>query len=150
MLNKIKLSYSFIFIFLIGLFSFNANAQVLGIWKTIDDDGETVKSHVEIFEQNGKYYGKVVKLFRAPEEEQNPKCIECNDAKKDQPILGMEILSDLQQKGKYWQDGQIMDPENGKYYKCYLELLAPDKLKVRGYMGISALGRTQYWYRITE
>jgi len=150
MLNKIKLSYSFIFLFLIGLFCFNANAQVLGIWKTIDDDGETVKSHVEIFEQNGMYYGKVVKLFRAPEEEQNPKCIECNDDKKDQPILGMEILSDLQQKGKYWQDGQIMDPENGKYYKCYLELLAPDKLKVRGYMGISVLGRTQYWYRITE
>jgi len=114
---------------IVGLFSISANAQVLGVWKTIDDDGETVKSHVEVFEKDGKYFGKVVKLFREPHEEQNPKCIECKDEKKDQPILGMEILSDLQ---------------------CYLELLEPDKLKVRGYMGISALGRTQYWYRISE
>lgn len=149
MLNKAKLNF-FTALLIACLFSITANAQVLGVWKTIDDDGETVKSHVEIFEQNGKYYGKVVKLFREPHEEQNPKCLECKDEKKDQPILGMEILSDLVQKGEYWQDGQIMDPENGKYYKCYIELEEPDKLKVRGYMGFAVIGRTQYWYRISE
>lgn len=150
MLDKTKFRQSIAFLLLTVFLCFGANAQVIGVWKTIDDDGETVKSHVEIFEKDGKYYGKVIKLFREPNEEQNPKCIECKDDKKDQPILGMEILSDLVQKGKYWQDGQIMDPENGKYYKCYTELEEPDKLKVRGYMGISALGRTQYWYRISE
>jgi len=120
------------------LFTFQITAQdVIGVWKTIDDDGETIKSHVEVFEEDGKYYGKVVKLFREPDEE-----------KKDQPILGMEIVSDLQKKDEYWQDGKIMDPENGKYYKCFMELIEPDKLKVRGYVGFSLIGRTQYWYRI--
>lgn len=131
------------------LFIFQIQAQdVTGVWKTIDDDGETVKSHLEIFEKDGKYFGKVIKLFREPDEEQNPKCLDCKGAKKDQPILGMEIVWDLVKKDQYWQDGKIMDPENGKDYKCFMELIEPDKLKVRGYMGFSLLGRTQYWYRI--
>lgn len=131
------------------LFIFQMQAQdVTGVWKTIDDDGETVKSHLEIFEKDGKYFGKVIKLFREPDEEQNPKCLDCKGAKKDQPILGMEIVWDLVKKDQYWQDGKIMDPENGKDYKCFMELIEPDKLKVRGYMGFSLLGRTQYWYRI--
>jgi len=130
-------------------FIFQIQAQdVTGVWKTIDDDGETVKSHLEIFEKDGKYFGKVIKLFREPDEEQNPKCLDCKGDKKDQPILGMEIVWDLVKKDQYWQDGKIMDPENGKDYKCFMELIEPDKLKVRGYMGFSLLGRTQYWYRI--
>jgi len=150
MLDQIKFNHSIAFLLITCFLCFNANAQILGIWKTIDDDGETIKSHVEIFEQDGKYYGKVVKLFREPQEEQNPKCIECKDAKKDQPILGMQILSDLVKKDDFWQGGQIMDPENGKYYKCYLELMEPDKLKVKGYIGFSLIGRSQYWYRVSE
>jgi len=131
------------------LFVFQLKAQdVNGLWKTIDDDGETIKSHVEIFEKDNKYYGKIVKLFREPDEEQNPKCLECKGKKKDQPILGMEILSGLSKKDEFWQNGKIMDPENGKYYKCFMELVEPDKLKVRGYIGFSLLGRTQYWYRM--
>jgi len=131
------------------LLTFQIQAQdVTGVWKTIDDDGETIKSHVEIFEKSGKYYGKVIKLFREPDEEQNPKCLDCKGDKKDQPILGMEIVWDLVKKDQYWQDGKIMDPENGKDYKCFMELIEPDKLKVRGYMGFSLIGRTQYWYRI--
>jgi len=150
MISKIKINCAIAVLFVAVMLSFTSTAQVTGLWKTIDDDGETVKSHVEIFENDGKIYGKVVKLFREPHEDQNPKCIECKDDKKDQPVLGMEILTGLQQKGKYWQDGKIMDPENGKYYKSYIELIEPDKLKVRGYIGIAALGRTQYWYRVSE
>jgi len=131
------------------LFTFQIQAQdVAGVWKTIDDDGETVKSHVEIFEKNGKYYGKVIKLFREPDEIQDPKCIDCKGDKKDKPVLGMEVVWDLEKKDQFWQDGKIMDPENGKEYKCFMELIEPDKLKVRGYIGFSLIGRTQYWYRI--
>lgn len=141
---------SILFTFLICSLNQLAAQDIIGVWKTIDDDGETVKSYVEVYEKEDQYFGKVVKLFREPDEEQNPKCLECKDHKKDQPILGMEIVSGLVKKKEYWQDGQIMDPENGKYYKCYMELVEPTKLKVRGYIGIAALGRTQYWYRVDE
>jgi len=124
--------------------------SVFGKWKTIDDDGVTEKSIVEIFERDGKAYGKVVKLLdekRGP----NPKCIECKGKKKDQPILGMEFLSGLSEKDQYWQDGTILDPENGKEYSCFIELEeGGEKLKVRGYMGFSLLGRSQYWFKVAE
>jgi len=129
-------------------FQIQAQNNITGVWKTIDDDGETIKSHVEIYEKEGKFYGKVIKLFREPDEEQNPKCLECKDHKKDQPIIGMEILSKMEKEEDSWEGGKIMDPENGKYYSCQMELMEPDKLKVRGYIGFSLIGRNQYWHRI--
>jgi len=60
----------------------------------------------------------------------------------------MDILWDLKKSGKSWDDGQIMDPKNGKIYDCKIELKGTDKLHVRGYMGVSMFGRTQTWYRV--
>lgn len=60
----------------------------------------------------------------------------------------MEILWDLIKIGKVWDDGTIMDPKNGKEYSCKIELEGQDKLKVRGYLGFSLLGRTQTWFRV--
>lgn len=122
--------------------------SVFGKWKTIDDDGVTEKSIVEIYEQDGKAYGKIVKLLdekRGP----NPKCIECKGKKKDQPLLGMEFLSGLEKNDEYWEDGEILDPENGKEYSCHIKLIEEgQKLEVRGYLGFSLLGRTQTWTRV--
>jgi len=66
---------------------------------------------------------------------------------KDKPIAGLVIIENLTEDGDEFNGGTIMDPENGKTYKCYIELLDDGKLKVRGYLGISLLGRTQYWRR---
>ncbi|MEL7532151.1 MAG: DUF2147 domain-containing protein [Bacteroidota bacterium] len=121
----------------------------IGKWKTIDDETNKPKSIVEIYEKDGKLYGKVIKLFREPGEEQNPKCDECDtdDPRYMQPVIGMEILKGLEKDDDEWEDGEILDPKNGSIYDCYIELEGPDKLKVRGYLGVSILGRTQYWYR---
>jgi uncharacterized protein (DUF2147 family) len=62
----------------------------------------------------------------------------------------MEILTDLEKDGDAWEDGEILDPNNGSTYSCYIELENDNKLKVRGYIGISIVGRTQYWYRVEE
>jgi uncharacterized protein (DUF2147 family) len=62
----------------------------------------------------------------------------------------MIVLNDLTKDGEEWSGGTIMDPNNGKTYKCYLTLEEEDKLKVRGYIGFSLIGRTQYWYRLAE
>lgn len=124
----------------------------VGKWKTIDDETNKPKSIVEIYEKDGKLYGKVIKLFREPSEEQDPKCDECDadDPRYMQRVMGMEILKGVEKDGDDWEDGEILDPKNGSIYDCDLELETADKLKVRGYLGISLIGRTQYWYRVTE
>jgi len=119
----------------------------VGFWKTIDDETQKPKSIVEIYEVDGKLHAKVVKLFREPSEEQNPMCDECKGAKKDKPIIGMEIMWGLEKDDDEWEDGKILDPKNGKTYSCYISLEDDNTLKVRGFVGFSLIGRTQYWYR---
>lgn len=134
-----------------SIFSF-ANGSPVGVWKTIDDETGKPKSLVEISESNGVITGKVVKLFRKPEDDQNPKCDKCSGDKKDKPIIGLEILWGMQKKNETeWASGEIMDPKKGKTYSCKMEIIENgQKLKVRGFLGISLLGRTQVWERETS
>lgn len=120
--------------------------QVLGKWKTIDDETGKAKSVVEIFKAtDGKIYGKIVKILTPGQE--NKKCTECDGSNKNKPIVGMIIINGLSKDGDEFSGGTILDPNNGKKYKCYITLEGKDKLKVRGYLGVSLIGRTQYWYR---
>lgn len=142
--------------FFLGMCFFSAslfaNPSVIGVWKTIDDETGKVKSLVEISETAGELKGKIVKLFRGPEEDQEPKCEKCDGEKKNMPLVGLEILWGLKSDGeKKWSGGEIMDPKKGKTYSCKMELLEEGKkLKVRGFMGFSLLGRTQVWEKQQE
>lgn len=129
--------------------SITASAQgVVGKWKTIDDKTGLAKSIVEIREQNGEFFGKVNQLFRSEWANQNPKCYECKDDRKDQPIIGMDVLRNMKWSGNMCKDGTICDPNNGDIYRCEMWLKAGDsnKLEVRGYWGI--VYRTQTWERV--
>ncbi|MGV0922384.1 MULTISPECIES: DUF2147 domain-containing protein [Empedobacter] len=118
----------------------------IGIWKTIDDETKQAKSYVEIFEKDGKLYGKVTKILTKGKED--AKCTDCSGALKNKPILGMQILSGLKKDGKEWNGGKILDPNSGKEYKAKMSLNGNDKLDVRGFIGISLVGRTQTWQRV--
>jgi len=120
-------------------------AQVTGLWKTIDDRNGSEKSVMEIFEKDGKLHGRIVKLLSGAT---FTTCEKCPGDLKDQPLVGMVIIHDLTKTTNGGVDGEVMDPKNGKTYDLYVELENPDKLKLRGYIGIPALGRTQYWYRV--
>ena len=130
------------------LFSYlMVNAQdVTGKWKTIDDETGKAKSIVEIYKNGDKYYGKIVQLLT--DENKDGICRTCETDYKNKNIIGLVILKDLVKDGDTYEDGEIMDPKNAKTYSCYIELEEPNKLKVRGYIGFSLLGRTQYWYRV--
>jgi len=131
------------------LLSFNGYSQsITGKWKTIDDETGKEKSIVEIYQTDGKIYAKVVKLLKKDEE--NKVCENCKGANKNKPIKGMIIISGLTKDDNEWNGGKILDPKTGNEYKCYLTLENHDKLKVRGYLGFAILGRTQYWYKVTE
>ncbi len=121
--------------------------DIVGLWKTIDDKTNKPKSVVKIYkyQKDGKYYGKIVKLFKEPGEDPNPKCDKCRGSKHNKPIIGMVILSGLEKVGpNEWDHGRILDPESGNVYdvKMWIE---DGKLHVRGYMGWSLIGRSQVW-----
>lgn len=119
----------------------------IGKWKTIDDETGREKSVVEIFEKDGKLYGKVIELFRLPTEDQDPSCDDCEDDRKGQKVMGMEIIRDMVQDDDEWEDGTICDPKDGKVYDCklWVDEDDPNKLQVRGY--ILFFFRTQTWIR---
>ena len=124
-----------------------ANSPV-GQWHTLDDKTGEVKSVVVIFEQQGVVRGRVEKVLRK-DADPAAKCDKCSDDRKNQPVVGMEIIRGAKKaSGKnVWEDGEILDPENGKTYALRLTPIENGaKLEVRGSIG--PFGRTQTWVRV--
>ena len=138
---KRSVTLSLLFSFFI-LSAFAQRTSPVGKWKTVDDNSGKTKSVVEIYENGGKLFGKVLELFDP--EKPDPVCEECDedDPRHNKPIVGLEIIRNMEQDGKEWEDGDILDPENGKVYRCKL-WVEEGKLQVRGY--IAFLYRTQTW-----
>ena len=125
-----------------------AESTPAGLWRTIDDHNGKEKSLVRIVEVNGEFRGTIEKLFREPGEDPNPNCEKCPGDKKNKPVLGMMILTGLKKDKDQWSGGEILDPQNGKIYKCKVWLENKDReLHLRGFIGVSLLGRTQVWKR---
>ena len=144
-MNKTKIVLTSVFLIVV---IFGTHAQeIVGTWKTIDDRTGKPTSHIEIIKRGGKYYGHVVKMLR---DDPSSLCVECTGNKKNKPIMNMTILRDMVKKEDYWTGGKILDPENGKEYKCNIELISEDKLVLRGYIGAPLFGRSQDWFRVQE
>lgn len=140
--------YLFAAVFFLGL-SFSLTAQsVLGKWHSMDPDTGSKESVIEVYLEGDKLYGKIIEILK--EEDKDKKCIECTGKDKNKPIEGLVIVRGLQKDGDEWNEGKILDPKNGKLYKCYVTLEEENKLKLRGYIGFSLMGRTEYWYRVKE
>lgn len=120
--------------------------SVLGKWKTIDDLTGEAKSILEIYEKAGKIYGRVIEILDPNHKKEV--CTKCDGENKNKSIVGMTIINGLKKDGNEYNSGEILDPKTGKTYKCVLLLESKDKLKVRGYLGIPLIGRTQYWLRV--
>jgi uncharacterized protein (DUF2147 family) len=137
----------FLFLLTIVLSTIQAqDSSVLGKWKTIDDDSGKVLGVVHIYEEDGKIIGKVIEITNP--KSRDKRCNNCAGEDLNKPILGLVILRGLKKDGTEYSGGKILDPKHGKYYKCYINLEDENKLKVRGYIGISLFGRTQYWHRV--
>ncbi|WP_442265914.1 DUF2147 domain-containing protein [Tenacibaculum sp. ZS6-P6] len=135
-----------IFTFLLVAISTSINAQsIFGKWENRDEETGKVDSVIEVYEKDGKAFAKIIEITDS--ERQTAVCDKCSGKNKNQPILGMNILTGLEKDGDEWSGGKILDPKNGKKYKCFIKLEEVDKLKIRGYIGFSLLGRTAYWFR---
>lgn len=147
-MNIIKITLT---AFLLLTFSCLSAQSITGKWKTVDDKTGKVESVIEIYKKDGKYYGKVVRLFIDPnDKDQNPVCFNCTDYRKNQKILGMEIITAMEydSKNKEYKNGKILDPESGDIYTCKLWIDNSGNLKVRGYLYF--FYRTQTWLPFKE
>ncbi len=121
-------------------------SKIVGLWKNVDDEDGREKSHIQVYESNGTLRAKVIKLLPAATLKT---CVECKGVNKNKSIEGLEIMWGLKKVNETTYDGgEILNPKNGKVYSCHLALEGQDKLKIRGYLGFSMIGKTQYWYRV--
>jgi uncharacterized protein (DUF2147 family) len=119
----------------------------VGLWRNVDDKTGQAKAEIRISaDSSGVLTGVIEKaLIRGPE----PLCTKCSDDRRDKPKLGMEIIRGaVKADGKdVWEDGRILDPDNGSTYSLRLTPIEGGKrLEVRGSIG--PFGRTQTWLRV--
>ena len=135
-----------IILLLLITINYTVNSQtIFGKWHSFNDETQEIESVIEVYEKDGKAFAKIIEIKNP--DRKTAVCDMCKGSNKDKPILGMEILSGLQMNDDEWSGGKILDPKNGKEYKCYIKLVEDNKLKIRGYIGFSLLGRTAYWQR---
>jgi uncharacterized protein (DUF2147 family) len=120
----------------------------VGKWITVDDETGKKKSIVEFYKKDEKLYGKITYMYPQSGQDPNAKCTKCTGDRKNQPVLGMQIVRGMKWNGSEWNEGTILDPENGKIYsaKIWLDPENKDRLNMRGYLG--PIYRTQRWIRV--
>ncbi len=124
------------------------DSSPVGLWKSMDEHSGKPKALIRIADTGGELRARIEKLYQADGSEYEPLCEHCDGTLKNQPIVGMTILSGMKPDDGAYGGGQILDPGNGKTYRSKMTLIeGGKKLQVRGYIGTPLLGRTQTWVR---
>ena len=146
MTNKLLLSLLLCFLTAFSYFAHADNSPV-GLWKTVDDATNKPRSLIRISDKNGELIATVEKGL-LPSDKPNDTCEKCSDERKGKPLIGMVIMDGMKAKGDAFEGGHILDPDNGETYQCKIKLDSTGKqLEVRGFIGISLIGRSQIWLR---
>lgn len=124
--------------------------ELAGLWQEYDDKTGKVEALIRVEEEaGGAYHGAIVKLVDEVVGSASQVCADCRGSLHNQPLLGMRILSGMRRKDAYtFEGGEIVDPEDGKVYRCRMRLSEDGKtLEVTGYVGVSWFGQTETWRR---
>lgn len=139
----------FLFIILICssslLFAAGDPDDIIGVWQAGKGKG-----HIQIFKENGKYYGKLIWLTNPKDANGKPKLDKNNPnaSLRTKPLLGLTMLKNFKYDNGEWSGGQVYNPSDGKEYKAYIKLKDLNTLDLRGYVGISLFGKTDTWIRV--
>lgn len=130
-------------------FALHAAPSPQGRWRTIDDETGKPKSIVRLWVEDGKLYGKVDSIFPEPGKNPDPLCEKCPGDFRGKRVKDVRFLYGLVVEGDEWSGGEVLDPNKGKIYRCKLRVDEDNKaLTVRGYIGVSLIGRSQRWERV--
>lgn len=127
-----------------------------GVWQQVSKNSGKPHALIHITQDHDVYQGKIIKLLNRSAEDiakrgEHPRCTQCTGPQKDASWVGLTVLWDLKRDGDRWSDGHVLDPTNGKIYKAHMSLEdSGEKLRIRGYVGLSLFGRTEVLRRAPE
>lgn len=127
----------------------NPDLSPVGKWRTIDDSSGKPKGMVQLEMVGSDLEGRVLASYSPAGADMDPICTKCEGERKNKKVIGMTFLWGMSKDGEYWRGGEILDPDTGDIYDAKLRVVdGGRKLEVRGFLGISLLGRSQIWERI--
>jgi uncharacterized protein (DUF2147 family) len=117
-----------------------------GLWQPLDSSGKP-QGLIRIYQDQGMYFGRIQPS--SPSDDDRARCVRCTDERKDQPIIGMLLIRNMRQQGDGYEGGDIVDPDTGRLYGCKFRLIdGGHNMIMRGFYGLSVLGRSQTWRRV--